>query len=75
MTKHLNAGIGWVQVYRLKHRPIDVTGTQQELMQSLGLVASTDIGPNEYGITVIFDRALQFADGLSQQFKDDLVTP
>jgi serine/threonine protein kinase len=45
------------QVYRLKHTPIDVEGMQAEVMQSLGLVATTNIGPQEFGVTLILDES------------------
>ena len=63
-----------VQVCRLKHRPVDVSGMSAEVMQSLGLVATTNIGPNEFGITLHFDECPRDgSDELSQQFKSDLI--
>ena len=51
-----------VQVYRLKHRPVDVGATQEEVLASLGLAASwaatQDISPTELGISLLFDHAL-----------------
>ena len=61
-----------VQVHRLKHRPVDVAGMQQKVMQSLGLMAATDIGPTEFGITVVFDTPPGVP--LSQQFQDELIS-
>ena len=47
-----------VQVYRLKHRPVDVGATQEEVLASLGLAATQNISPAELGISLLFDRAL-----------------
>ena len=64
-----------VQVYRLKHRPVDVGTTQEEVLASLGLAATQDISPAELGISLLFDRALHpgGTDGGEAQFETDLV--
>jgi len=64
-----------IQIYRLKHRPVDVNGMQQALLESLGLGASTDIGADEFGISLSFDRSpLDAAGQLSDRFREDLVS-
>ena len=64
-----------IQISRLKHRPVDVNGMQQALLESLGLGASTDIGADEFGISLSFDRSPHDAAGqLSDRFREDLVS-
>jgi hypothetical protein len=58
-----------VQIYRLKHQPLDVGGMQEEVLQSLGLAAATDIGPLEFGITLVLAAPVVLTDG----FRSDLV--
>ena len=61
-----------VWLCRLKHRPVDVGVTQDEVLASLGLTATTDIGAGELGIGLLFDAVLgHSADGWAQ-FKADL---
>ena len=60
-----------VKLYRLNHRPVDVGTTQDEVLASLGLAATIDIG--EFGISLHFDAVLgRSTDGWAQ-FKADLV--
>ena len=59
----------WIQVYRLKHRPFDVSAVQAEVLRSLGLTATTDIGPGQFGITLVFETSVE----LTEQFKEELV--
>ena len=61
-----------VQVHRLKHRPVDVGITQEEVLASLGLAATQDIGRAELGINLLFDRAVARTD-IGAVFKADLV--
>ena len=63
-----------VQLYLLKHRPVDVGITQEEVLASLGLAATQNISRTELGISLLFDRALPppDTDG-GAQFETDLV--
>ena len=62
-----------IKLYRLKHRPVDVGTTQDEVLASLGLAATTDIGVGEFGISLHFDAVFgRSTDGWAQ-FKADLV--
>jgi hypothetical protein len=64
-----------VQLYRLKHRPVDVTAMQQKVMEDLGLAAATNFGQNEVGITLAFDRCPVDAAtaALPDRFKRELI--
>ena len=61
-----------VQVYLLKHRPVDVSAMQHDLMESLGLVATTDIGRREVGISLLLDTAVADAAGVGGELPPQL---
>ena len=64
-----------IQLYRLKNRPIDVSEMQQDVMASLGLAATKDIGKSEVGISLVLDRtAIDASLELPGRFKAELVT-
>ena len=44
------------QLHAAKHRPVDVGAMQTELLRRFGLALPTDIGPNEFGITLTLDN-------------------
>ena len=62
-----------VKLYRLKHRPVDVGMTQDEVLASLGLAATTDIGIGEFGISLHFHSVFGHSPDGWVQFKVDLV--
>ena len=47
-----------VQVYRLKHRPIDMDAVQAEVLDELGLGISKSIGDHEFGVLLTMRTAL-----------------
>ena len=47
-----------VQVYRIKHKPVDVGKIQAELLVSLGLAQASDIGASEWGLNLVLDREI-----------------
>ena len=62
-----------VQAYRLNYRPVDVTGMQAKMMQSLGLAAGTVVGPGEFGIELQFAKPVaDHAGNLPGEFKMDI---
>ena len=58
-----------IQVYRLRHRPIDVSDMQADVMRGLGLAATTNIGISEFGITLVFAET---PGEVTVQFKAEL---
>ena len=63
-----------VQIYRLKHQPVNVGTTQEEVLATLGLAATQNISRAELGISLLFDRTLppRGTDG-GAQFESELV--
>ena len=52
-----------VTVRRLKHRPIDVSQMQRDLLQKNGILAATNIDPNtELGVNFVLDRVVSTDD-------------
>ena len=58
-----------IQVYRLKYQPVDINSMQEKVLQSLGLAASTDISPLEFGITLVLAHPVILGDA----FRSSLV--
>ena len=46
------------QVYRLKHRPLDMGGMQDDVLDGLGIRLPKDIGAHEFGVSFTFDADL-----------------
>ena len=57
-----------VQVYRLKHRPLDMHGMQDEVLDGLGMQLPKDIGDHEFGVII------SFTEDLDPSWKDDTGT-
>ena len=51
-----------VQVYRIKHSPVDMEAYEEAVLASLGVDkgATTDIGPAEFGLRLLFGEELHF---------------
>jgi hypothetical protein len=50
-----------IQVYRARHRPVDMTALQDEIRGSLGMTTDMNVGPGEMGLTVTFRKSLENA--------------
>ena len=61
-----------VKIYRLKHRPIDVGNMQLDVLRALGLGASEDIGPSEFGINLALEQPVGASEVTGDRFRSDL---
>lgn len=46
-----------IQIYRARHRPVDLAEMQDEILYALGMASSLSVGPNEIGLTLKFAKS------------------